>query len=252
MKISIVTISFNQAEFLKKCIDSVLSQENVEVEYIVVDPGSTDGSREIINSYGDKIIRVFEPDDGPADGLNKGFLRATGDIFGFINSDDYFLPGALACVRDYFGTFGLTKFISGSGFIERPDGGRIAIVPSRMSLLSYLYGACTVFQQGTFFPAEAFQKVNGFNVNNIGFWDGELFADLMSVGYKHEVINGNLAVFRIYPESITGSRRLDASIQLDHKRLFREKIGREFKPHDHLLSVLWRGRKILFRMVGLR
>ena len=60
-----------------------------DLEYIIVDPGSTDGSRELISSYGDQIIKVFQTDQGPADGLNQGFARATGDIYGFINSDDY-------------------------------------------------------------------------------------------------------------------------------------------------------------------
>ncbi|PMX34065.1 hypothetical protein C1Y26_29800 [Pseudomonas sp. MPR-R2A7] len=71
MKISIVTISFNQADYLKKCIDSVLSQHFNDLEYIVVDPGSTDGSREIIESYGDRLIKVFEKDTGAADGLKE-------------------------------------------------------------------------------------------------------------------------------------------------------------------------------------
>ena len=73
MKISVVTISFNQAKFLRECIDSVLNQDYHEIEYIVVDPGSTDGSKKIIDSYGDKIIKYYEKDYGPADGLNKGF-----------------------------------------------------------------------------------------------------------------------------------------------------------------------------------
>ena len=94
MKISVVTISFNQAKYLRQCIDSVLNQNYQNIEYIIVDPGSTDGSRQIIESYGDRVIKIFEKDAGPADGLNMGFSRATGDIFYFINSDDYVLPGA--------------------------------------------------------------------------------------------------------------------------------------------------------------
>ena len=98
MKISIVTISFNQAKYLQQCIDSILGQTHCDLEYIVVDPGSTDGSRALIESYGNKIIKVFAPDKGPADGLNQGFKHATGQIYGFINSDDYLLPGALTSV----------------------------------------------------------------------------------------------------------------------------------------------------------
>jgi glycosyltransferase involved in cell wall biosynthesis len=95
MKFSIVTISYNQGKYLRECIESVLNQqEDADIEYIVVDPGSIDESKEIINSY-KQIIKVFELDKGPADGLNKGFQLATGDYFGFINADDYLLPGAI-------------------------------------------------------------------------------------------------------------------------------------------------------------
>ena len=93
MKISIVTVSFNQADYLEQAIRSVVEQDYSDIEYIVVDAGSTDGSREIIER--DRIATVvFEPDREPADGLNKGFARATGDIFGYINADDAYLPGA--------------------------------------------------------------------------------------------------------------------------------------------------------------
>ncbi len=78
MKVSVVTISYNQAEFLEQCIRSVIEQDYDDIEYIVVDPGSTDGSRDIIEKYHDYIDHIiFEPDCGPADGLNKGFAHAT-------------------------------------------------------------------------------------------------------------------------------------------------------------------------------
>ena len=94
MRISIVTLSYNQRTFLREAIDSVLQQDHPDLEYIVVDPGSTDGSREFIRSYGEQVAQVvFEPDQGAADGLNKGFSRATGEVFGFLNADDYLLPG---------------------------------------------------------------------------------------------------------------------------------------------------------------
>ena len=95
LKISVVTISYNQAEFLERCIESVLNQNYPNLEYIIVDPGSTDGSRDIIKRY-EKVFShiLLDPDNGPADGLNKGFAKATGDILYFINSDDVVLPDA--------------------------------------------------------------------------------------------------------------------------------------------------------------
>ena len=96
MKFSIVTISFNQAPYLETAIRSVLDQNYPDLEYIIVDPGSTDGSRDIIERFRSRFAKIiFEPDQGPGDGLNKGFAHATGDILGYLNSDDALLPGAL-------------------------------------------------------------------------------------------------------------------------------------------------------------
>jgi len=95
-RVSIVTISFNQAQYLERAIRSVLEQDYPEIEYIVVDPGSTDGSRDVIEHYRSRISKViFEPDTGPANGLNKGFAAASGEIFGCMNADDAYLPGAV-------------------------------------------------------------------------------------------------------------------------------------------------------------
>src|SRR5436305_15203748 len=103
MKFSVVTISFNQAQFIERALRSVLEQQGVDVEYIIVDPGSTDGSREIINRFRDRLSHVIlEKDSGAADGLNHGFARATGDIYCYLNSDDEFLPGAFSVVQSYF------------------------------------------------------------------------------------------------------------------------------------------------------
>lgn len=95
-KISIVTISYNQGPFLEKAICSVLDQGYPNLEYIVIDGGSTDRSVEIIRRYERHLAYwVSERDRGQSHALNKGFDRCTGDLMGWLNSDDYFLPGAL-------------------------------------------------------------------------------------------------------------------------------------------------------------
>ena len=95
-KISIITPSFNQGQFIEETIQSIISQAYPNLEYIIIDGGSQDGSVEIIRKYESKLAYwVSEPDRGQAHAINKGLERCTGDIFGWINSDDLLLPGAL-------------------------------------------------------------------------------------------------------------------------------------------------------------
>lgn len=247
LKISIITISFNQAEYLKKCIDSILSQKFKDLEYIVVDPGSNDGSREIIESYGDQLIKVFEKDSGAADGLNKGFSRATGDIFGFINSDDELLPGALEKVAHAFRTNSRAGVISGCGYFVDASGAFLkSITPSQLTPWRYAHGAVSVFQQGTFFRSEWFRKVGGFNVENRTCWDGELFLDMALAGAHFKTIGEELAIFRLHDASITGSGRLNELYARDADRLFCSALKRPRSARDRYIDILARLRKWLF------
>lgn len=209
MKVSIVTISYNQAAFLEKAICSVIDQDYPHIEYIVVDPGSSDGSRDIINRYRGKIDRViFEPDRGPADGLNKGFQYATGEIFGYLNSDDILLPGAVSRYASAFQKKD-ADVISGHAYSIDSSGNVLKrLFSHRFDPAGYVYGACILIQQSTFFRASAFRATSGFNVANRVSWDGELWFDMAMAGARFSRIGGYWSCFRMHPESITVSGRL--------------------------------------------
>lgn len=241
MKISVVTISYNQAEFLRECIDSVLSQNFNDLEYIVVDPGSTDSSREIIDSYGDQIVRVYDKDKGPADGLNKGFACATGDIFYFLNSDDELLPDTFHKVAKFLTDNPNVDVVSGCGYFTNTEGKRLRrIVPSKLTPWLYVHGGVSIFQQGTFFRASFYKRVGGFNIENKTCWDGELFLDMGLAGAKFATIGDDLAHFRLHEGGITGSGRLEQQYKKDTLRLFVKGTGRQRTAFDRLQAVLAR------------
>jgi glycosyltransferase involved in cell wall biosynthesis len=250
MKISIVTISYNQKQYLKACMDSILTQTDCELEYIVVDAGSTDGSRELIESYGDRVITVFERDDGPADGLNKGFARATGDVYGFINSDDYLLPGALKRVTEFFLAQPHNAFMTGHGFTEDEFAQRTPIRPSVLTPQSMLHRAAVMFQQTTFFTAEQFKKVGGFNSKNRTCWDFELFLNLLQHQATHHVVKEDLAVFRLYQGSISGSGRLEDKYFKELDALFVKHLGRSRSAFDKLHTNYLRAKREISRRLS--
>jgi glycosyltransferase involved in cell wall biosynthesis len=249
MKISIVTLSFNQRGYLDQAIDSVLSQNYSDLEYIVVDPGSTDGSREFITSYGAQVAHtIFEPDRGAADGLNKGFGRANGDIFGFLNADDLLLPGSLNRVANFLEAHPECDIAMGDGYTIDGHGNRIRHYQARdFSVQGYFYGGSEWLQQSTFFRAEVYNRSPKFNTANRTCWDGELFVNLARQGARIGYIQGDLACFRIHESSISGSGRTNGQYRQDCLRIFRELQGHNWGARDEVLRYIYRARKLAKR-----
>jgi len=226
MKIGIVTISYNQVRYLARAIESVNLSDPERLEYVIVDPGSTDGSRRVIERYRRRFNRViFEPDQGPPDGLNKGFAATTADILGYLNSDDCFTPGALDHVLRYFEKHPEADVLCGAIRII-DEQGRPSMrrrTPDRIDLRRYAYESCYFWQQATFFRREAFFRTGGFNLASQTAWDGELVVDMALAGCRFAYTNKLLGDFRIYGDSITGSGRLREALDCDRIHL-REKI----------------------------
>ncbi len=120
--VTIVTPSLNQGPFIGPTIESVLSQDYPNIEYLVMDGGSTDETVEILKSYGDRLQWVSERDRGQSHALNKGFQRAKGEILGWINSDDVLLPGAVTHAVEAFRKDPGLGMVYGEGFILDEDG----------------------------------------------------------------------------------------------------------------------------------
>ncbi len=162
-KISIVTPSYNQGQFIEETIRSVLLQGYPNLDYIVVDGGSTDQTVNILEKYDPWIDHwVSEPDEGQSDAVNKGFRQASGEIFAWLNSDDYYAPGALRMMADAFSEATDTVgAIVGIGH-KIDEEGDITYTPSisdlsRDAFLNWMSGG-NFMQPACFFRNEAWEQ----------------------------------------------------------------------------------------------
>lgn len=164
-KISVVTTNYNLADYLERTIKSVLDQGYPNLEYIIIDGGSTDGSVEIIKRYADRLTYwVTEPDKGMYDALNKGLQRATGDIMTYINSDDLISPSALSLVAELFVAYPQISWVTGTiAQIDEQDR-LIQTGPSeRWSALRYYSQDYKWIQQeGTFWRRSLWEAAGGY------------------------------------------------------------------------------------------
>lgn len=160
-KVTIVTPSFNQARFLERTITSVLGQDYPNLEYILVDGGSTDGSLDIIRRHADQLAHwVSEADLGQADAINKGFSLGSGEILAWLNSDDTYLPGAIAEAVDYLQAHPGVGLVYGKAFYIDEDDRRVAHYPAGPTDHRGLRrGVTTIPQQATFFRARWWREV---------------------------------------------------------------------------------------------
>ncbi|MGA2585575.1 MAG: glycosyltransferase family 2 protein [Candidatus Aminicenantales bacterium] len=203
-RISIVTPSYNQGQFLEETIGSVLDQGYQNLEYIVIDGGSTDNSVDIIKRYAGRLAYwVSEKDRGQSHALNKGFSRATGDILAWINSDDLFIPGSLQTVaRAWQQNKG--RVIAGDVIWFYDDSRKETIWVSKgltfENLIKYWTGDCVYQQPGTFFPLRLCKEVGGIDESLNYAMDYDLFCRLFrqtSAVY----VNEPLARFRYHAHS---------------------------------------------------
>jgi glycosyltransferase involved in cell wall biosynthesis len=159
--VSIITPSYNQADFLEDTIKSVVEQDYPNIEYIIIDGGSTDGSQEIIKKYADQIsFWISEPDQGQTDAINKGFSKAKGEIFAWINSDDTYLPDAINQAVDSLKTNPDIGMIYGDANLINEKNEVIGKFPARQTDYKRLRrGYVHIPQQASFFRSGLWKQV---------------------------------------------------------------------------------------------
>jgi hypothetical protein len=178
-KISIVTPSFNQAEFIEDTMRSVICQNYPNLEYIVIDGGSSDGSASIIERYSDRLSHwVSEPDGGHGAGLNKGFCMSTGEIMGWINSDDLLTPWSLRTVAEIFSKFSHVNWIQGLASSWNRQGQLTGSIRNPINIYDYLTrNYAWIQQESVFWRRSLWDKAGGAISEDMHLMvDGELWS----------------------------------------------------------------------------
>ena len=227
-RVSIVTPSFNQGQYIEATIQSVLSQDYPDIEYIVVDGGSTDNTLEVLKHYDSRMRWISEPDNGQTDAINKGMRLSTGEIVAYLNSDDYYFPGAVSRAVNFFRNNWNCGFIYGEGILADEAGNFI----DRFNTVSFdmdtLASYCFILQPASFIKREAYIAVGGFDDRNNACMDYDMWFRL-GQRYGAGYLNEYLAVWRVHDEC-------KSRAQLDD--IFKSSIATVYK-YCHHVPVSW-------------
>ncbi len=239
-RISIVTPSFNQGHFLEETIRSVLLQGYPNLEYIVLDGGSADESIGIIRKYEQFLAYAhIGADEGQADAIAKGFDLATGQIMGWINSDDRYRPGSLARVGAFFAGHPDVVFGSGDVNVIDQDGRYVqrlySVRPTRF--LTANLGVHRWPQQGCFWKKDVYHKVGGIDRTLRFCMDRDLFLRIVAEGKSRRIPGPTLADFRVHPAA-KSSTLLEIARAENHS-IVTEYGSPLFVRHRRLLRIMW-------------
>lgn len=217
-------LNWNQGRFLRDAVESILAQSFTDWRLQIVDPGSADGSRALYEMpfiADDRRIEVLlEPDDGPSDGLNKGFSKLRCPYSYYLNADDRVIPGAFSEAVGYLKSHPSVDMVMGHG-VQIDAWGHVMrrVYSDAFDPWAYVSGKAVTVQQATFFRQRVFEQAGGFNVSNKVSWDGEFVLAAGMSGASMHVLNRTWGEFRVYGGTITSDSSTRAKAQRELARM---------------------------------
>lgn len=227
-RISVVTPSLNQGQYIEQTIISVIGQLYPDFEYFIIDGGSTDSTIEILKAYRNKVTSwISEKDEGQAAAINTGFSKATGDILAWINSDDYYLPGIFNFIAKHM-DLGEPQILIGNSifFVEKSTVHWSSDIirdhqQHKIELIDY------IIQPSCFINKRAWEMVGKLNENYQFGFDWDFFIRCKKKGVKFKVVNEHLSIYRKHEMHKSGSVKLRNNRQKELIEIFNNYNSRE-------------------------
>lgn len=194
-KISVITVSYNSVLTIEKTIKSVIEQDYIEKEYIIIDGGSKDGTQEIVAKYNEYIdVFVSEKDNGISDAFNKGIVKATGDLIVLINSDDYLLPNALSLVASQYDK--TSDLFCGNLLLWNPSTHYKCVIKPSLEFPLMPFFKRPV-HQGVFVTKELYKRLGGYDEKLNYAMDLDFLMRATRIKAKFKYMDIDIAVFRL-------------------------------------------------------
>ncbi len=223
MKISIVTPSYNQGIFIEKTIQSVLNQDYSDFEYLIYDGGSTDKTTEVLQKYSSKLYWISKKDNGQAHAVNKGIMKSSGDIIGWLNSDDIYYPGTLEKVADFFKAHPNIDILYGNASHIDLEDQPFEDYPTQQWNIEQLKETCFICQPTVFFRKTIFEK-HGLLREDLNYcMDYEYWLRLSKENVQFGFIPEKLAGSRMYQDNKTLGARIKVHAEIND--MFQQLFG---------------------------
>jgi glycosyltransferase involved in cell wall biosynthesis len=222
MKVSVVTPSFNQGQFIQRTLESVATQTGAEIEHVVFDGGSNDNTVDVLKRFGHGVKWVSEKDNGQTEAVNKGIRATDGEIIGWLNSDDVYYPGAIAHVIAFFEAHPDVDVVYGmADHIDLSDHAFEAY-PTESWDMARMRDTCIICQPAAFFRRRVVAQHGLLDESRHFCMDYEYWLRLAKAGVRFAYVEEKLAGSRLYAENKTMGSRLKVHAEINdvQKSLF--------------------------------